>query len=114
MQQDHYPDESFNNEPTEANPVPVREPIRPIMLSYTQYVQNRSSIQQNTAYPEQQNTRRAVAEQERAYTTAFIVGKVIDYIGWVLLVLEVALALRFMFKLIGADPVNPFTLFFMA
>ena len=109
MQQNPYPNESFDSEPTEVNPVPAREPVQPARPAYPQYVQNRPPVQQNAAYSEQENTRRAVAEQDRASTTAFTVGKVIDYIGWVLLVLEVVLAVRFVFKLIGADPANPFT-----
>ncbi len=104
MQQNPYPDGAFNSEPTEVNPVsmPAQEFVQPARPVYPQYVQNMPPV-------EQQNAERVVAEQDRAYTTAFTVGKVIDYIGWVLLVLEVALAVRFMFKLIGADPTNPFT-----
>ncbi len=113
MQQNPYPDGSFSSEPTEANPVPAQDSIQSARPVYPQYVQNTPPVGQHVAYTEieRQNAERVVAEQDRAYTTAFTVGKVIDYIGWVLLVLEVALAVRFIFKLIGADPTNPFTNF---
>jgi hypothetical protein len=64
--------------------------------------------QQQAAYQEQRNVRRAAAGEERAYTTAYAIAKLIDYLGWVLLVLEVALALRFLFELIGANTANAF------
>jgi hypothetical protein len=67
--------------------------------------------QQQAAYRAQRNVQRAAAGEERAYTTAFAIAKLIDYLGWVLLVLEVALSLRFLLKLIGANPANPFTSF---
>ena len=67
--------------------------------------------QHQAAYRTQQRTRmhRAAAGEERAYTTAYAIAKLIDYLGWVLLVLEVVLVLRFLLKLIGANPSNPFT-----
>jgi hypothetical protein len=119
MQQNSYSDEPLDSQPTEVNAVPidnqptevssvpVREPVQPAGPVYP----NRPPVRQNAAYRAQQNTNRVATEQERAYTTAFTVAKLIDYIGWVLLVLEVALALRFLFKLIGADPANPFASF---
>lgn len=66
---------------------------------------------QQVAYQAQQNARvrKAAAGEERAYTTAYAIAKLIDFLGWVLMVLEVALALRFLLKLIGANPSNPFT-----
>ncbi len=65
--------------------------------------------QQQAVNQEQQNARKAAVGEERAYTTAYAIAKLIDYLGWVLLVLEVALALRFLLKLIGANTANAFT-----
>ena len=45
-----------------------------------------------------------VKEQKRKYGVA----KVMDYLQWVLLALELLFLLRFVLKLIGADPNNPF------
>lgn len=109
-----YPIDSL---PTEANPVPppVRrppvqpvQPVQPGSEGYPQYAQSSPPFQQNSAYRARE---RAVHERERAYTATFVIGKIIDFIGWILLVLEVALALRFLLKVIGADPANPFASF---
>lgn len=43
-------------------------------------------------------------EQKRKYGIA----KIMDYLQWVLLALELLFLLRFVLKLIGADPNNPF------
>jgi hypothetical protein len=46
-------------------------------------------------------------EQSRRYT----VGKVIDFIRWAIVALELLFLLRFVLLLIGADPTNPFAQF---
>jgi uncharacterized protein YggT (Ycf19 family) len=46
--------------------------------------------------------------QRKARTAKFAIGKFNDYLVWFLTVLETILALRFLLKLIGADPGNPF------
>lgn len=139
MQPGTYSDESFDNQPTVEEEAPTvqmpagRNPAGSSSQEYagdpqqSQYpsplphgltpeqeaayrAQQRDyRAQQQTAYQTQRNVRRAAAGEERAYTTAYAIAKLIDYLGWVLLVLEVALALRFLLKLIGANPYNPFT-----
>lgn len=47
-------------------------------------------------------------------TVRFALGKVNDYLLWYLVVLETVLALRFLLKLIGVDPNNPFAGFLYA
>jgi hypothetical protein len=47
------------------------------------------------------------AEQSRKYT----IGKVIDFIRWAIVALELLFLLRFVLLLIGADPNNPFAQF---
>jgi hypothetical protein len=42
--------------------------------------------------------------RQRAKATMFVIGKFNDYLVWFLMVLETMLALRFLLKLIGADP----------
>ncbi len=61
--------------------------------------------------PHQQHLRQAVEEEDKAFTFSYVVAKIIDYLRWFLVVLEVALLLRFILKLIGADPTNPFASF---
>ncbi len=45
---------------------------------------------------------------EKAQKRKYGVAKVMDYLQWVLLALELLFLLRFVLKLIGADPYNPF------
>jgi uncharacterized protein YggT (Ycf19 family) len=53
----------------------------------------------------------AEIHHNKAETLRFIIGKINDYILWFLMVLEVMLLLRFLLKLIGADPYNLFAEF---
>ncbi len=100
MQPNPYPNDPFER-PTEVNPPVVPpQPGSP----------NISPYRENVVRPAP-DVERAAAERERAYTFAYGIGKFIDYLRWVLLVLEVTLLLRFLFKLIGADPTNPFAAF---
>ncbi len=46
-------------------------------------------------------------EKDRSYSIA----KVLDYLQWVLFALEMLFLLRFVLKLLGADPTNPFAEF---
>ena len=52
--------------------------------------------------------------QLKARTAKFAIGKFNDYLVWFLTVLETILALRFLLKLIGADPGNLFAGFLYA
>lgn len=52
--------------------------------------------------------------QRKARTAKFAIGKFNDYLVWFLTVLETMLALRFLLKLIGADPGNLFAGFLYA
>lgn len=56
----------------------------------------------------------AAVRQEEARTVRYAIGKLNDFIQWFVTVLEVLLALRFLFKLIGADPNNLFAGFLYA
>ncbi len=38
----------------------------------------------------------------------YVIGKVIDFIRWAIVALELLFLLRFVLELIGADPTNPF------
>ena len=48
------------------------------------------------------------ARQEEARTVRYAIGKLNDFLQWFMAVLEVTLAIRFLLKLIGADPTNLF------
>jgi hypothetical protein len=51
---------------------------------------------------------------EEALTVRYAIGKLNDFIQWFIAVLEVTLAIRFILKLIGADPNNLFAGFLYA
>jgi len=112
MQPNQYPDEPVYNQPTERSPQmapPQQDP--PYYAPDGAYGQNAgnapSPYQQNVNYP-QQRASQAYREQEKATTVTYGVAKFIDYLKWVLLVLEVLFGLRFLLRLLGADPANPF------
>ena len=49
-----------------------------------------------------------------ARTAAFAIGKLIDFLQWLAVVLEIGLGLRFILRLIGANSANPFAGFLYA
>ncbi len=53
-------------------------------------------------------TTRYDAQEEESHTLPYIIGKVNDVLQWLAIVIEVMLIIRFLFKLIGADPNNAF------
>lgn len=115
MQPNQYPDEPTYAQPTERNPRPVppqQEP--PYYTPDGRYVSSAGTTpptyNQNANNP-QQRAEQAYHEQEKASTVTYGVAKLIDYLKWVLLVLEILFGLRFLFRLLGADPSNPFASF---
>jgi YGGT family len=50
----------------------------------------------------------AETRQEEARTVRYAIGKLSDFLQWFMAVLEVTLAIRFLLRLIGADPLNMF------
>ncbi|MBV9227662.1 MAG: YggT family protein [Chloroflexi bacterium] len=56
----------------------------------------------------------AETRQEEARTVRYAIGKLNDFLQWFIAVLEVTLAVRFLLKLIGADPSNLFAGFLYA
>jgi hypothetical protein len=57
---------------------------------------------------------RVETRQEEARTVRYAIGKLNDFLQWFTTVLAVTLVLRFILKLIGADPANLFTGFLYA
>ena len=58
--------------------------------------------------------REAETRQEEARTVRYAIDKLMDFLRWFVTVLEVLLAIRFVLKLIGADPTNLFAGFLYA
>ncbi len=55
-----------------------------------------------------------VEAREEARTVKFAIGKLNDFLHWFIVVLEITLLIRFLFKLIGANPANVFAAFLYA
>ena len=116
MQPNPYPDEPVYSQPTERSPQVAPPPDSPYYVRDGSYTPNGASEppanNPNDNYP--QRASQAYHEQEKARTVTYGVAKFIDYLKWVLLVLEVLFGLRFLLKLLGADPANPFASFLYA
>lgn len=109
MQTNPFPDETTSERPTDA--LPPMDALQP-----KQTVQNvpvTPQVVEGVAQPE------AAAEssdtrQETGQAVAFGIAKFNDFLQWVAIVLEVILAIRFVFRLIGAAPNNAFASFLYA
>jgi hypothetical protein len=118
-QQDPYANEPFEDQPTVANPRPVppydvNNPPREAQYPYAPNSVPPRDERQPYPYVAPENAPRPAynpaAAQERA-KAKYGVAKVMDFIRWIVIVLEVLFGLRFLLKLIGADPYNPFASF---
>ena len=106
-----FPDETIGSQPTE--PVPPMEELPPRPLPPQQPGYTPSPAAENPV-PASEAAESPVTRQEEALTVRFAIGKLNDYLRWFLTVLEVTLLLRFILKLIGADPTNLFAGFLYA
>ena len=52
-----------------------------------------------------------IVDQRKEQTRKYNIAKVMDYLQWVLLALELLFLVRFGLKILGADPTNPFSMF---
>ena len=113
-----FPDESIGTQPTEAYP-PMEElqPRQQPQYQPEAYAAPTMPQPVTDAPPmlEPVDSFRSEGErQKKAMTVRFAIGKFNDYLLWFLMVLETVLAIRFLLKLIGADPNNPFAGFLYA
>lgn len=107
MRTNPYPDEPIRAQPTDVMPHRERMadlPPRPPMPQ----VPAQSTVQ---SAPELDD---AETRQEEARTVRYAIGKLNDFLQWFVIVLAVTLVIRFLLKLIGADPVNLFAGFLYA
>jgi YggT family protein len=124
MQPNPFPDDTTYRQPTEANPPMPQYPQEGQYVSPpyqgqqgSQYVPSPYQGQQgqpipppyqytNPPPPVQQSS--AMSEgSSRRYT----IGKIIDFIRWIIVALELLFLMRFVLELIGADPNNIFAQF---
>jgi uncharacterized protein YggT (Ycf19 family) len=104
-----FPDDTIGSQPTETYPPMEELPLKPPPPQepvYTPQPTGESPVSEGVESP--------VTRQEEALTIKFAIGKLNDYLLWFLTVLEVTLLLRFILKLIGADPNNLFAGFLYA
>jgi uncharacterized protein YggT (Ycf19 family) len=114
-----FPDESIGSQPTETYPPMEELQPRPQQPHYPQQVYVAQTISQPvTDAPQTLEPAESFLgqgeRQKKAMTVKFAIGKFNDYLLWFLTVLETVLAIRFLLKLIGADPNNPFAGFLYA
>jgi uncharacterized protein YggT (Ycf19 family) len=112
-----FPDESIGTQPTEAYPPMEELQPRPQYQQPQTYTAPTMPQPVTDAPPmlEPVDSFRSEGErQKQAMTVRFAIGKFNDYLLWFLMVLETVLAIRFLLKLIGADPNNPFAGFLYA
>ncbi len=106
MRSNPYPDEP-TSVPPDALPRADRMedlPMRPVAPQQQQVTADSSAPDVNS-----DETR-----HEEALTVRYAIGKLNDFLQWFIAVLEVTLAIRFILKLIGADPNNLFAGFLYA
>jgi hypothetical protein len=65
-----------------------------------------------TSSPVESGAADTATQEESVYKSTM--NKIIDFLRWFITVLEIALAIRFFFKLLGADPSNLFVGFLYA
>lgn len=102
--------DSFPNDPTSAQPTEMMPPPMPDLPP------KQASRPQNPKSPIDATAETDMIEtsQEEARTVRYAIGKLNDFLQWFMAVLEVTLAIRFLLRLIGADPINLFAGFLYA
>lgn len=103
------PDEIISDQPTE--PSPLMEGLQPNPMAPQAYPVHTPLPDENVAVVHPGEQVEAMNTRERV---KFAIGKVNDYLLWFLMVLETMLIVRFLLKLIGADPANLFAGFLYA
>lgn len=102
---------SFSDDPTSVQPTNMGqsrlEDLQPKPIPAQQQ-------QQQLVAAEVAAENEAATRQEEARTVRYAIDKLVDFLRWFATVLEVVLAIRFIFKLIGADPTNLFAGFLYA
>lgn len=112
MHNNSFSDETLGSvQPTEAYP-PMEE-LQPRQSQ--QPLAHFPAPGEGTAHPvPTEDVEEVEARQEEALTIKYAIGKLNDYLGWFLVVLETTLVIRFILKLIGAEPRNLFAGFLYA
>ena len=108
MRNNPYPEEPGRAQPTDVIPS-NRERMEDLPPKQIPQMPVPSPAEESAAVIESVETR-----QEEARTIRYAIGKLVDFLQWFLIVMEITLVIRFFFKLIGADPSNLFAGFLYA
>ena len=112
MQPNPFPEDTNYRQPTEPNPPMPQYPQEGQYVSPPYQGQQGQPIPPppyqytNPPPPVQQSSTMSDASSRR-----YTIGKVIDFIRWIIVALELLFLLRFVLELIGADPNNIFAQF---
>lgn len=121
MQSNPYPEDPTYKQPTEPYPPTPQYQQQgqyantPYQGQQGQYTQPPYQGQQGQPIPTQYTTtpqqasRISTASEENS--RKFMIGKIIDFIRWIIVALELLFLVRFVLELIGADPNNIFAQF---
>ena len=109
MYNNPYSDETIGAQPIQYPPI---EELQPSPAQAQTYPMHTPPV--TDAAHEVEPVELVEIRQKKAMTVKFAIGKFNDYLLWFLTVLETTLAIRFLLKLIGADPGNLFAGFIYA
>jgi uncharacterized protein YggT (Ycf19 family) len=106
---------SYSNDPNYTQPNESNPPTPPYQPG-GQYVQPPYQGQQGQPVSPYQYTNQPPPVQQSSAmregeSRKYAIGKIIDFIRWIIVALELLFLLRFVLELIGADPNNPFAQF---
>ena len=111
MQSNPYPEDPTYRQPTEPYPP------TPQYQQQGQYTNPPNQGQQGQPIPTQNQYTTTPQQAPRNSTTSggtsrkYMIGKIIDFIRWIIVALELLFLVRFVLELIGADPNNIFAQF---
>jgi hypothetical protein len=106
MPSNSYPPDPINSQTTDY--IPPLPDLPPKKIPQT------PAVNENAARTDTGDDGGVQQQEPPGQTLAFVIGKVNDFLQWFAITLEIILLLRFIFRLIGADPGNVFASFLYA
>lgn len=101
-----YPDEPIGIQPTDS--LPPMEELQPRTAPAAAGMPPLSNAASTPPLARPSMVNRTDSPEEEFHTVIFAIGKLEDFLQWFAIVLEVILLIRFVLRLIGADPANIF------
>ena len=108
MRTNPYPDDPAGMQAGQVGGPPAMEELQP------RTVMNQPPVSPVNEETVRQEEEQEVEPREEARTVRFAIGKLNDFLRWFVVVLEIMLIIRFVLKLIGANPDNMFAAFLYA